>query len=111
MMSEQYDAGLLGDGGGGNVAWWHDYIRCELNRAHEFYADEIERLRQNEWNYESLARILRDELPLTMTLGLAKILIERMVRERMFADRVGGVVSACHAIAERAEAAKGGSDG
>lgn len=32
-----YDAGLLGDGGGGDVDWWHDYIRVELARADEYY--------------------------------------------------------------------------
>lgn len=36
-----YDAGLLGDGGGGNVEWWQDYIRSELGRAHDFYADQL----------------------------------------------------------------------
>lgn len=32
-----YDAGLLNDYGGGNVEWWQDYIRAELERAHEYY--------------------------------------------------------------------------
>lgn len=36
-----YDAGLLGDGGGGDVDWWQDYLRAELARAHEFYADHF----------------------------------------------------------------------
>ena len=35
-----YDAGLLGDFGGGNVEWWQDYIRAELARAHDFYASQ-----------------------------------------------------------------------
>jgi len=35
-----YDAGLLGDFGGGNVEWWQDYIRSELARAHEFYVSQ-----------------------------------------------------------------------
>lgn len=38
---ETYDAGLLNDYGGGNVEWWQDYIRAELGRAHDFYADQI----------------------------------------------------------------------
>ena len=51
-----YDAGLLGDFGGGNVEWWQDYIRAELARAHDFYASqwpvatpaaELERLRKD----------------------------------------------------------------
>ena len=33
----RYDAGLLSDYGGGDVNWWWDYIRAELDRAHDFY--------------------------------------------------------------------------
>ena len=36
-----YDAGLLSDWGGGNVEWWQDYLRHELNRAHEFYNSQL----------------------------------------------------------------------
>ena len=39
---ERYDAGLLGNGGGGDVEWWQDYLRAELERAHDFYADQWE---------------------------------------------------------------------
>jgi hypothetical protein len=39
---DAYDAGLLGDGGGGNVDWWQDYIRSLLNDAHEFYTAQVE---------------------------------------------------------------------
>ena len=35
-----YDAGLLNDFGGGNVDWWQDYIRAELNQAHDFYQSQ-----------------------------------------------------------------------
>ena len=35
-----YDAGLLSDFGGGNVDWWQDYIRAELDRAHDFYQSQ-----------------------------------------------------------------------
>ena len=38
---DTYDAGLLGDGGGGDVDWWHTYIRHGLERAHEFYAAQF----------------------------------------------------------------------
>jgi hypothetical protein len=40
-----YDAGLLNDYGGGNVEWWQDYIRAELDRSHDYYASEIANLR------------------------------------------------------------------
>lgn len=23
------------------MSWWHDYMRAELDRAHEFYADQF----------------------------------------------------------------------
>lgn len=39
---DRYDAGLLGNGGGGDVNWWQDYIRAELDRAHEFYQDQAD---------------------------------------------------------------------
>lgn len=40
-LVEEFDAGLLNDYGGGNVGWWHDYIRAELSRAHDFYASQL----------------------------------------------------------------------
>jgi hypothetical protein len=57
-----YDAGYLNDYGGGNVSWWHGYLRAEIERANEYWRDEytaiseataakdleIERLRRNE---------------------------------------------------------------
>ena len=43
-MTEQYDAGLLGDYDAADVQWWQCYIRTLLNEAHEFYEAEIERL-------------------------------------------------------------------
>jgi hypothetical protein len=42
---DRYDAGLFGDGGGGNVEWWWDYLRAELDRAHDFYSDQFAALR------------------------------------------------------------------
>lgn len=52
-MTDRYDAGLLNDFGGGDVSWWHDYLRAEIDRSSEFHADihelqdaEIARLRK-----------------------------------------------------------------
>ena len=39
---DQYDAGLLSDFGGGNVDWWQEYIRAELERAYDFYQSQCE---------------------------------------------------------------------
>lgn len=48
-MVQRYDAGLLNDFGGGNVGWWQDYIRYELNRCSEYYEKQIYALeRENE---------------------------------------------------------------
>lgn len=41
-----YDAGLLNDFGGGNVEWWHDYIRSELARAHDFYSSMLAQIEE-----------------------------------------------------------------
>ena len=42
VVLEEYDAGILNDFGGGNVRWWHDYIRTELGRAYAFYQSQLE---------------------------------------------------------------------
>jgi hypothetical protein len=38
---EEYDAGLLGYFGGGDVEWWQDYIRDLLGRAHDHYQSQV----------------------------------------------------------------------
>ena len=35
-----YDAGLLNDFGGGNVEWWQDYLRAEIERANEWWRSQ-----------------------------------------------------------------------
>ena len=40
MKLDAYDAGLLGGHGKGDVDWWQDYIRAELERAHEHYENQ-----------------------------------------------------------------------
>lgn len=37
-----YDPGLLNDYGGGNVEWWHDYIRAEIDRCNEYWRHQLE---------------------------------------------------------------------
>lgn len=39
---DPYDAGLLNDYGGGDVEWWQNYIRDELDRAHDFYQSQVD---------------------------------------------------------------------
>lgn len=41
---DAYDAGLLSDFGGGDVSWWQDYLRSELDRAHDHYQAQIDAL-------------------------------------------------------------------
>jgi hypothetical protein len=38
----RYDAGLLNDYGGGDVAWWHDYIRLLLACAEAHYQEQYD---------------------------------------------------------------------
>lgn len=42
---DEYDVGLLNDWGGGNVAWWHDYLRYEIARANSHWVQQTESLR------------------------------------------------------------------
>ena len=41
---EAYDAGYLSSYGEGNVQWWHDYMRAELERARTFYEQQVEQM-------------------------------------------------------------------
>lgn len=42
---DEYDVGLLNDWGGGNIAWWHDYLRYEIARANSHWVQQTESLR------------------------------------------------------------------
>lgn len=42
LQLKTFDAGILNDYGGGNVAWWLDYIRSLLGEAHDFYQDQAD---------------------------------------------------------------------
>jgi hypothetical protein len=37
-----YDPGLLNDYGGGNVDWWMDYIRSEINSCNAYWREIID---------------------------------------------------------------------
>ncbi len=41
IFLERYDAGLLSDVGGGDTAWWLNYLRSELARAHDHYQHQV----------------------------------------------------------------------
>lgn len=56
-MSDTYDAGLLASGGGGNIEWWHDYIRMLLRQSHEFYTRQIENIENELKGYERIRGI------------------------------------------------------
>jgi len=36
---DDYDSGLINGHGGGNVQWWQDYIRSEVNRCNQHWRD------------------------------------------------------------------------
>jgi len=44
LDDSDYDSGLLNDWGGGNVAWWQDYIRAEVGRCNDYWRSRIEDL-------------------------------------------------------------------
>ena len=39
---QDYDSGYLNDFGGGNVSWWHDYIRAEVGACNEYWRSVLE---------------------------------------------------------------------
>ena len=53
MLNEQdYDPGILNDYGGGNVDWWLDYIRYEVNCCNEYWRSIIESYEMEDKNDE-----------------------------------------------------------
>ena len=40
-LPDDYDSGLLNDYGGGNVEWWQDYIREEVNRCNGYWREHF----------------------------------------------------------------------
>ena len=56
---ERYDCGLINDYGGGDVQWWQDYIRAEIERCNDHWEaqlkekdEEIQGLREGRENQE-----------------------------------------------------------
>ena len=45
-MVKRYDAGLLSDYGGGNVEWWQDYLRAEIERCNDHWEAEYDDLEE-----------------------------------------------------------------
>ena len=86
-MTDTYDAGVLSDAGGGDVDWWQDYIRAELDRAHDFYADQLELTELDVEFWKSLATrpfrplaeiasLRADTVPRDVVRGILKELAE-----------------------------------
>ena len=47
MLNEKdYDCGYINDYGGGNVDWWMDYIRSEINACNDYWRSVIEQYDQ-----------------------------------------------------------------
>jgi len=42
LEERDYDPGLLNNHGGGNVEWWMDYIRSEINSCNAYWRELIE---------------------------------------------------------------------
>lgn len=56
----EYDAGLLNDWGGGNVGWWHDYLRCELANANQHWIEQTEQLRAELAELRHFRKVIMD---------------------------------------------------
>ena len=41
-MFDDYDSGYLNDYGGGNVSWWQDYLRAEIERCNTYWRVQAE---------------------------------------------------------------------
>lgn len=41
---DRYDSGTLGGNEDSPTCWWHDYIRAELQAAHDFYQHQVDQL-------------------------------------------------------------------
>jgi len=39
--TDDYDSGLLNDFGGGDVVWWQNYIRTEIQRCNEHWRETL----------------------------------------------------------------------
>jgi hypothetical protein len=48
LDEKDYDAGLMNDYGGGNVEWWHDYIRSEIGRCNDYWRSIIESYKEQQ---------------------------------------------------------------
>lgn len=58
----EYNAGLLNDWGGGNVDWWHDYLRYEVANANSHWIEQVENLRAERDAAELMSLALNAEL-------------------------------------------------
>lgn len=43
---DHYDTGLFGGSSLCDVSWWHNYLRVELERAHDYYQSQVDCLTQ-----------------------------------------------------------------
>ena len=83
----RYDAGLLNDFGGGDVQWWQDYIRAELDRAHDFY--------QERWDNRPDCREIAELREATVPICVGKPIIQILAREGQWLSESGaGVIAA-----------------
>lgn len=82
MSIDTYDAGLLADFGGGDVSWWHDYLRVELARAHECYEQQLTALTAERDAANGEADVLRSALSKSVQESIEGFLIKQLTAER-----------------------------
>lgn len=80
---KDYDPGLLNDFGGGNVDWWQDYLRAEINRCNAFWREQAEVDRPASVPVEALRKLRRQFLSIGVleSAPFAATLLTRLIKD------------------------------
>ena len=63
--TENYNPGLLNDWGGGNISWWQDYIRSEIDRANDYWRPQVDALLSDLETSQKARELLRGQIEKT----------------------------------------------
>lgn len=69
MTMSDFDAGLLNDFGGGDVEWWHDYIRTLLGASEDYYNEQMDDCSSQAWLGNATTAELLEELQSRAEVG------------------------------------------
>ena len=91
---KRYDCGLINDYGGGDVSWWQDYIRAEVERCSDYYEEDLARTRNElELNKKMLSRQcdLAREAETKLEELRGKVCNVMRLKEEWFVDEIDGI--------------------